>query len=325
MPVDLPRRAAQPERRPVVLFAAGPEDWPAYQPHLHRACAERGLEIDLSPEAEPGAVDYIVYSPASDLTDFTAFPRLKALLSLWAGVERIASNPTLTVPLSRMVDQGLTEGMRDYVAGHVLRYHLDLDACLAAQDGVWRQGTVPPLARERSVAVLGQGELGRAAAETLAGLGFRTLGWSRSPKPPHPAIESHFGPEGLAHVLSRAEILVLLLPATPATENLLDSACLAQLPRGARIVNPGRGTLIDDDALLAALDSGQVAHATLDVFREEPLPPEHPFWAHPRITVTPHIAAETRPVTAAEIVAENIRRAEAGLPLLHGVDRTLGY
>jgi glyoxylate/hydroxypyruvate reductase len=126
-------------------------------------------------------------------------------------------------------------------------------------------------------------------------------------------------------VLARAEILVLLLPATPSTDGLIDAARLARLPRGARLINPGRGTLIDDAALLAALDEGRVGHATLDVFREEPLPPEHPYWAHPRVTVTPHIAAETRPATAAAVIAENIARVEAGEPLLHRVDRTLGY
>ncbi len=310
---------------PNVLFAAPAEDWPRYEPHLHRACRARGITINLVPETDdPASMDYIVYNPEGGLEDFTPFTRLRAVLSLWAGVEGIAPNPTLTVPLARMVDDGLTLGMRDYVAGHVLRYHLDIDASLASQTGVWLPDP-PPLARERSVAVLGQGALGLACAEALAGLGFRVVGWSRSPKPPHPAIEREHGADGLARTLSRAEILVLLLPATRATENLLDASRLALLPRGARIINPGRGTLIDDGALLAALDSGQVAHATLDVFREEPLPPDHPYWTHPRVTVTPHIAAATRPETASETIAENIRRGEAGEPLLHLVDRSLGY
>jgi glyoxylate/hydroxypyruvate reductase len=309
-----------------VLFSAPAADWPLYEPHLVRACAARGLDVAIAPEAaEPAAVDYVVYSPKGGLEDFTPFTGLKAVLSLWAGVERITPNPTLRVPLARMVDPGLTEGMRDYVTGHVLRYHLGIDDHLARQDGVWRGDAVPPLARERTVAVLGQGALGRAAAEALAACGFRTIGWSRTPKPPHPGIDGRSGEDGLAATLAEAEILVLLLPATAATDNLLDAARLARLPRGARIVNPGRGTLIDDAALLAALDEGRVAHATLDVFREEPLPPDHPYWRHPRVTVTPHIAAETRPSTASEVVAENIARVEAGEPLLHEVDRALGY
>jgi glyoxylate/hydroxypyruvate reductase len=309
----------------VVLFSAPPDDWPAYAPALEREAAARGLAIDLVRDADPASVDYVVYSPQGGLSDFTPFTRLKAVLSLWAGVERIAANPTIAAPLARMVDPGLTEGMRDYVTGHVLRYHLGLDAHILHQDGVWRHGTVPPLARERTVAVLGQGALGAACAAALAGLGFATLGWSRSPKPPHPGIERHAGEAALDAVLARAEILVLLLPATPSTDGLIDAARLARLPRGARLINPGRGTLIDDAALLAALDEGRVGHATLDVFREEPLPPDHPYWAHPNVTVTPHIAAETRPATAAAVIAENIRRVEAGEPLLHRVDRTLGY
>jgi glyoxylate/hydroxypyruvate reductase A len=317
----------QPQaRRPVVLFSAPPGDWPAYAPRILRAADARGLSIDLVQQADPASVEYVVYAPqARAPVDFAAFPHLRAVLSLWAGVERIVGDPTLTVPLARMVDPGLTEGMRDYVVGHVLRYHLDLDAHLAAQDGVWRAHAGAPLARERTVGVLGLGALGLACADALARLGFRTLGWSRVPKPRHPGIETHAGPGGLDVVLARSEILVLLLPSTPATEGLLDAARLARLPRGARLINPGRGSLIDDAALLAALDAGHIAHATLDVFREEPLPPAHPYWAHPRVTVTPHVAAATRPSTSAEVIAENLARAEAGMPLLHLVDRALGY
>ena len=123
----------------------------------------------------------------------------------------------------------------------------------------------------------------------------------------------------------RAEIAVLLLPDTAETENTLNTRTLALMPRGAVIVNPGRGTLIDDDALLAALDAGQIGHATLDVFRTEPLPQDHHYGAHPNVTVTPHIASETRPDTASELIAENIARAEADEPLRHVVDRNLGY
>jgi glyoxylate/hydroxypyruvate reductase A len=118
---------------------------------------------------------------------------------------------------------------------------------------------------------------------------------------------------------------VTLLPLTPETENLLDAARLALPARGAALINPGRGPLIDDDALLAALDTGRIGHATLDVFRTEPLPRDHPYWAHPRVTVTPHVASATRPATAAQVIVENIRRAEAGEPLLHLVDRARGY
>jgi glyoxylate/hydroxypyruvate reductase A len=307
-----------------LLFAAPEADWPLWRPHLARACAARGLEVELVRDADPGEVDYVAYAPGGGLRDFAPFTRLKAVLSLWAGVERIVADPTIRAPLCRMVDPGLRAGMVEWVAGHVLRHHLGIDAHVLGQDGVWRHATPAPLASARRVGVLGLGELGAACAATLAGLGFDVAGWSRRPRPEAP-VAAQAGEAGLAQVLARSEILVLLLPATPATENLLDARRLALLPPGAVVINPGRGALIDDAALLDALDAGRLGHATLDVFRTEPLPPEHPFWAHPRVTVTPHIAAETRPSTAAEAIAENIRRGEAGLPFLHQVDRAQGY
>ena len=164
----------------------------------------------------------------------------------------------------------------------------------------------------------------RAKAKTLGALGFNVTGWSRSPKVVA-GVSCLHGSEGLTQALSRAEIAVLLLPNTPATQNTLNAETLGQMPRGSFIINPGRGPLIDDDALLSALDSGQIAHATLDVFRVEPLPAEHPYWAHRQVTVTPHIAAETRAVTASQAIAENIRRGEVGDPFLNLVDRALGY
>jgi len=172
--------------------------------------------------------------------------------------------------------------------------------------------------------VLGLGALGAACARMLSHLGFPVTGWSRSPKDID-TLRCLSGEAGLHTALEEADILVLLLPLTPDTESLLDAARLALLPADTVILNPGRGPLIDDDALLAALDAGKIGHATLDVFREEPLPPAHPFWAHPRVTVTPHIASETRSETAAQVIAENISRGEAGKPLLHLVDRDAGY
>ena len=303
-----------------LLFSAPAGDWAQWRAPLERACA--GLGVEVSDRMDPEAVDYVAYAPGGGLTDFGRFPRLKAVLSLWAGVERIVGDPTIRVPLCRMVDPGLKAGMVEYVTGHVLRHHLGIDAHLKRQDGVWRGGLVPPLAADRRVGILGLGELGAAAGRALAGLGFDVAGWSRRPKAdlPFPALS---GEDGLAEVLGRSEILVLLLPATPATEGLMNADRLARLPAGAVLINPGRGRLVDEAALLAALD--RLGHATLDVFRVEPLPPEHPFWSHPKVTVTPHIASATRPATAAQVVAENIRRAEAGEPLLYQVDRAQGY
>lgn len=310
-----------------VLFSAAPEAWPRWAPALEAAFGRRGLDVRLVPELAadlaPDEVDYIVYAPNGGLDDFSPFTRARAVLSLWAGVERIVGNPTLTQPLARMVDPGLEEGMVEYVTGHVLRHHLGLDEDIRRTDARW-QPHVPPLARARKVAVLGLGALGGAVAQALAGLNFRVAGWSRRPRE-IAGIEPHAGPEGLERALSGADFAVTLLPLTPETENILDARTLGLLAPGAVVINPGRGALIDDAALLAALDAGQLGHATLDTFRTEPLPPEHPFWAHPKVTVTPHIASETRPETAAEVIAENIARGEAGAPFSHLVDREAGY
>jgi glyoxylate/hydroxypyruvate reductase A len=281
--------------------------------------AEAGIAARVVTEAAPETVDYVVYAPSSPLQDFTPYTRTKAVLSLWAGVERVVGNTTLTQPLCRMVDPGLTEGMVEWVVGHVLRHHLGIDRHIINPNHVW-DPTCPPLARERPVTILGMGALGAAAAVALRALNFPVTGWSRSEKP-----GCLHGEAGLKSALATAQIVVLLLPRTPETENLLNADRLALLPKGAAILNPGRGALIDDGALLAALDAGQIGHATLDVFRTEPLPPDHRFWSHPRVTVTPHIAADTRASSAARVIAENIRRGESGEPFLHLVDRGRGY
>ncbi|WP_137699733.1 2-hydroxyacid dehydrogenase [Marimonas lutisalis] len=306
-----------------ILFAARPDRWAEYEPHLRAALDAHGLDYRLGPAFPPEEVDYIVYAPNSEVQDFTPYTRAKAVLNLWAGVEHVAPNPTLKIPLARMVGGGLTEGMVEWVTGHTLRHHLGMDAHIVNPTHAWAP-VVPPMASERPVTILGLGELGLACAQALRGLGFPVSGWARTPKEVA-GITTHHGPEGLTAALSGAQVVILLLPNTPATENTLNAETLALTAPGAFVINPGRGTLIDDDALIAALDSGQIGHATLDVFRTEPLPPDHPFWAHPKVTVTPHIASETRPGPASAVIAENVRRGEAGAPFLHLVDRDAGY
>ncbi len=307
-----------------VLFAAPEGRWETYRAPLTAALQSVGIAADLSKDHAPGDVDYIVYAPNGALRDFTPYTRTRAVLCLWAGVETIVTNATLTQPLVRMVDAGLERGMVEWVAGHALRHHLGLDAHINGQDGIWRGGVVPPLAADRPVTVLGLGALGRVCATTLAGIGFNVTGWSRTPKS-IPGLRCLSGDAGLRAALSGAEIAVLLLPLTQQTESVMNAGRLALLAPGAVLLNPGRGGLIDEDDLLAALDTGPLGHATLDVFRIEPLPRTHPFWTHPKVTVTPHIASETRPATASRVIAENIRRSEAGQPLLNRVDRALGY
>jgi glyoxylate/hydroxypyruvate reductase A len=306
-----------------VLFAGRPARWPEFELPLLEACRAAGLDVNIAPEMAPEEVDYIVYAATGPVQDFTPYTRAKAVLNLWAGVEKVVGNPTLKIPLTRMVDEGLERGMVEWVTGNVLRHHLGMDRHIVNPDHIWHDH-VPPLAPDRPVSILGLGTLGSACAASLVRVGFPVTGWSRSPKVVE-GVTCVSGPEGLAEALRTGEITVLLLPNTPATANTINAETLARMPRGAVVINAGRGELIDDAALLAALDSGQLGHATLDVFREEPLPEEHPFWAHPRVTVTPHVAADTRPESASRVVAENIRRSEAGEELLYVVNRDAGY
>ncbi|AGI66536.1 putative glyoxylate/hydroxypyruvate reductase A [Octadecabacter antarcticus 307] len=304
------------------LFSAGDAAWPEYTAALPPAFAAQGLTVDVSRDHAPETVDYIIAAPNGPIQNFAPFTRCKAVLNLWAGVEDIAPNKTLTQPLARMVDPGLTDGMVEWVVGHTMRHHLGLDHHIHGQDGIWR-AAYPPLAHNRPVTILGLGALGAACAKMLTGLGFPVTGWSRSQKD-IADVTCQSGTDGLRDALADAEIIVLLLPLTDATTNILNHKTLALLADGAFIINPGRGPLIDDDALLTALDLN-IAHATLDVFRTEPLPKNHPFWGHPKVTVTPHIASTTRASTASLCIAENIRRGEDGLSFLHLVDRSKGY
>lgn len=308
----------------LTVFFSAPAVWEEYRDLLPALLKNAGIDARVVTEApDPAAVDYIIYAPSAPLQDFTPFTRCKAVLSLWAGVERIVGNTTLTQPLCRMVDNGLTEGMVEWVVGHALRHHLGMDRHIINPGHVW-DPTCPPLARERKVAMLGMGALGTACAQGLAALNFNVVGWSRTEKHT-PGIQGFHGAAGLEAALRGADIVVTLLPKTPETESILNAESLSWLKPGAFILNPGRGPLIDDAALLAALDAGQIGHATLDVFRVEPLPADHPFWNHPGVTVTPHIAADTRATGAAKVLVENIRRGEVGEALLHLVDRTRGY
>ncbi|RPE67455.1 glyoxylate/hydroxypyruvate reductase A [Pacificibacter maritimus] len=309
---------------PLNILFSGPEPlWDEYKDILPKGLKDHDINAHISTDLPAESVDYIVYAPNDSLTDFTPFKHAKAVMSLWAGVETIVNNQTLTQPLCRMVDDGLELGMREWVAGHVLRHHLGLDRHIHGLKGQWDK-TAPPLARDRKVTILGLGMLGTSAAKTLVDLGFDVTGWSRSPKTMQGVTCLH-GDAGLKQALIDAEICVTLLPNTPSTQNILNAERMNWMPKGAVILNPGRGVLIDDDALLDALASGQILHATLDVFRVEPLPQDHPFWHHPQITVTPHIAAQTRAETASFVIAQNIRRSEIGATLLNLVDRSAGY
>ena len=306
-----------------ILFSANNENWKRYKAPLQDALDNKSLDYELGRTITPCEVDYIIYAPSSSLQDFSPYTKLKAVLNLWAGVEGVTNNKTLNVPLARMVDSGLTDGMVEWVTGHTLRHHLGIDKHIHGQDGIWRT-YVPPLAKDRIVTILGLGTLGTACGIALKRLGFNVRGWSRREKRVD-GIICFYGDDQVDSSLMDADIVVLLLPDTPLTQNILNQHTLNLLKRGAFVLNPGRGPLIDDDALLAALETGQIEHATLDVFRIEPLPQNHQYWSNNKVTVIPHKASETRPKTASQVIAMNIERAENGQELLYLVDRENGY
>lgn len=252
-------------------------------------------------------------------------PNLKAVLSLGAGVDAMLADPTLPeLPLCRLIDRSLTRMMSEFVFLLVLKYHRGLDVYAAQQrQALWRFH-LPPVPQATRVGILGLGELGTDAARMLAGHGFTVRGWSRSKKQ-LPGIECYAGAAELAEFLGQTDILVCLLPLTADTAGILDARLFAQLPQGARLINVARGRHLVEPDLLDALESGQLAHASLDVLREEPLPAAHPFWRHPRIDLTPHVASFSEPEIAADGVAENLRRLRDGRPLRNVVDRQRGY
>ncbi len=261
---------------------------------------------------------------------FGAFPNLRAIFSLGAGVDAVLKDRALPqVPVVRVVDPHLMRRMTEYVTLHVLMHHRRQRLYDAQQrDRVWREHP-QPRAGEVNVGIMGLGVLGRDAAEVLGRLGFRVAGWSRGPRQ-LPGVETFHGAGGLAAFLARTEILVCLLPDTPATEGILDLALMRKLKRdgalgGAFLINAGRGRLQVDADILAALDEGALAGATLDVFPTEPLPASSPLWSHPRVTITPHNSAASVPEEVVAYIVRQIERFEAGLGLENVIDRASGY
>jgi glyoxylate/hydroxypyruvate reductase A len=291
----------------------------------------QGRDVRLWPDriGDPADVAYAgVWKPPPGL--LAQFPNLRVIFSLGAGVDALTGDATLPpVPLVRIVDADLTMRMTEYVVLHVLMMHRQQRRYDAQQrQRLWRE-LPQPAAHEVAVGVMGLGVLGGAAAKALACLGFRVAGWSRTPGQIDGVTMFH----GLAQLdafLARSEVLVCLLPHTPATDGILDRALLAKLKRngalgGAYLINAGRGRLQVEADILAALDEGTLAGATLDVFADEPLPPASPFWTHPKVTVTPHAAAASVPNALVANVLRQIERFERGEPMENVIDRAAGY
>jgi glyoxylate/hydroxypyruvate reductase A len=307
-----------------ILFRSTPAATERWRPLLGELMPEH--EIRYWPEiGNKAAIEYaLVWQPEAGL--LASLPNLKLIVGLGAGVDHLLRDPSLPrdVPMVRLVDPYMTDAMSEYVVLSVLRLHRqDLDYLAQQRAGIWREREQKNAA-ERPVGILGFGTLGQDAGRKLRSLGFDVAGWSRGAREVS-GFATYAGSAGLDAFLARSEILVCLLPLTAATAGILNAATFARLPRGAGLVNAGRGGHLVEEDLIPALDAGQLSGAVLDVFREEPLPPAHPFWHHPRIIVTPHVAAETHPPTAAPIIQGAIRRCEAGLPLDNRVDRARGY
>lgn len=257
--------------------------------------------------------------------DLRRLPRLRWVHSVWAGVERLLADlGDLDLRVVRLVDPQLADTMAEAVLAWTLYLHRDMPRYAQQQRERRWQPLKPVRAQDRTVGLLGLGALGSAAAARLSAAGFAVQGWSRTPRT-LPGVSGHAGEDGLAQVLSTADILVCLLPLTPHTRGLLDDAALARLPPGAGLINFARGPIADDAALRRALDGGRLSHAVLDVFDIEPLPADRWHWTHPAVTVLPHISAPTDRQTAARIVAANIAAYRQHGRIPPHVDRERGY
>ncbi len=314
-----------------LLISGGTENWapPRWRERFLRACHDRTVALIPDDAVDARTVRYAaVWKPKPGA--LAVYPNLVAIFNLGAGVDAVITDATLpAVPLVRVAVDDLTRRMTEYVVMHVLMHHRRqryLDAC--QRERIWRPKAQWAAGAVR-VGVMGLGVLGRDAAEVLARIGFDVAGWSNTPKS-IAGIRCFSGAGEYATFLKRTDILVCLLPLTPATRRILDRRTFAQLARdgvlgGPVIINAGRGGLQVESDILAALDDGTLLSATLDVFETEPLPASSPLWSHPKVTISPHNAADTDPDAISLYVAEQITRFERGEPLENVVDRSTGY
>lgn len=257
---------------------------------------------------------------------FSQYPNLRVISSMGAGVDNLLQDTSIPqqATVVRMVDPRLVSQMGDYVLAAVLNHVRQFpDYSRYQQQQQW-QPLRPRNVDEVTVGVMGIGQIGSAVATRLSQAGFQVVGWSRSPKT-LANVRVSVGQQQLPDFLAASKILVCLLPLTAETENILSTTTLRQLPKGAYVINVARGNHLMETDLLSLLDNNHLAGACLDVFRQEPLPPGHPFWSHPKITITPHIASLTDPVSVAPQIVDNYRRMLAGQPLLNQVDTQRGY
>ena len=307
-----------------LLFSSRLDDPEAWSKALKAQMPE--LDVRVSPElGNPDDIETALVwkAPPGELA---SLPNLKLITNLGAGVDPILADATIPphIPVARLGDAVMAQMMAQFVTFAVLHHHRDIARYVRQQRENRWEYVLPRACYDCPVGIMGIGLLGGAAARMLAGIGFPVAGWGRSPRAIE-GIETFHGPAGLAPFLARTEILVVLLPLTRETRHIVDRDVLYRLPHGAKLINCGRGGTVDEAALLAALQDGQIAGATLDVFETEPLPADHPFWTMDQVLVLPHTASIAVPEIAARDVVENIRRLRAGQTLLNIVDRARGY
>lgn len=310
----------------LLVKSGGRKAVPDWQDCFRRVDPRLDVRCWTDPDVRPEDVRYVVvWEPEEGR--LSAMTGLRAVFSSAAGVDhitRVADWPR-HLPLIRMGGDDTAQRMGEFIAWSCLSLLRDTRAfALAQPEGRWAHRETRFAAPQRTVGILGLGNLGAASARMLQGLGFPVRGWSRSRKD-LPGVESFAGAGELPAFLAGTDILVCLLPSTPETAGLIDAGLLAQLPAGAALVSAGRGQHVVEPDLLAALDSGHLAGAVMDVFATEPLPPESPLWRHPRITVTPHIASMASRPERARYIAEAIAAQEAGRPLPNLYDPDKGY
>ena len=309
-----------------ILVAADftPVEWAVWWPELRAALpGERLVRNRTAVPDESIDAALVANPPAGTLR---GLPGLRLVQSLWAGVDGLLADASLSadVPLARMVDPSMNEAMAQTALWAVLALHRGFFDCAGQQQRAEWHPHPQRRADEVNVAVLGLGQMGRATAQRLVANGYRVTGWSTHAKALE-GVTTYAGPAALMPVLATAQIVVNLLPLTPATCGLLNRQTLAAMPRGAGLVNLARGAHVVEADLLEALDSGHLGHAVLDVFHTEPLPAAHPFWCHPKVSVLPHIAAQTDPRSAARVAAANVHALREGRPFENVVDRARGY
>ena len=303
-----------------------------YSPSTHRYAEWREVFAEVAPDLE-------VAFGVENLSDSTQYvlawkpphgflatiPKLQAVFSMGAGIDHITSDPSLPdVPLIRQRDAGMGQQMAEYALYAALHYQRDFDLMGINQRNSDWQPAVSQVRPRLNIGILGMGTLGSKVAESLVINGFLVSGWSRSAKN-IPQVKSYSGQAELGTFLSETELLICLLPDTDQTRGIINRDLLTQLPQGAAVANLARGALVIDEDLLGAIDSGHIRGAILDVFHQEPLPQEHTYWRHPKVLVTPHVAAETVYRASAQQVAHDIERMEQGLAPIEVVDLERGY